>query len=152
MRAGWTLTELVMGMAVSAILMLTVGMIAQAGISSHTRQSRMAERYNDITTATDLIERTVRKGGGIVWNPSTFTLSGKVSNDTATFDFGFTWNPSSRNLTFSTSSSAKMTPALLTNVTWFSVTESSGLFNVSIVGNQDGVNYTRSFSVFRRNM
>jgi len=58
---GFTLVELIIGMLVSSILMLVVGIISIAGHTSYEKLRKESEVYNDAYSGINLIQRSVHR-------------------------------------------------------------------------------------------
>lgn len=61
MKRGYTLTELIIGMLISSILILTIVVMSTTAVSSHHYLSKEAEAYNDLYYGVDMIERSIRR-------------------------------------------------------------------------------------------
>src|SRR5512136_80452 len=71
---GFTLIEFVTGLLVSAILILTIGVMANTGSIAFTKLDRDAAVYNDIYYGFDLIQRSVRRAETVTVDTTYKTL------------------------------------------------------------------------------
>lgn len=58
---GFTLVELIVGLAIGAVIILIIGVISSSGIGSYEKSQKEAEAYNDIFYGFSLIQRNVRQ-------------------------------------------------------------------------------------------
>ena len=58
---GFTLIELVVGLAIGAVIVLIIGVISSSGIGSYEKSRKEAEAYNDIFYGFSLVQRNVRQ-------------------------------------------------------------------------------------------
>jgi prepilin-type N-terminal cleavage/methylation domain-containing protein len=154
MNRGFTLTEMLVGMLISSILLLTVGLMATAGTNSYNKQRNIAEIYNNVTSGVDFLESNIRKATVVSWNSGAKTLTGSWVNGST---YNFVIRSTNGNLTYSDTLYGAMTAPIMRNVTAFSVSNAGNLYNVTIninasLGNKAYLNFTRTLSVAGRNL
>ncbi len=75
MQRAFTITELLIGMLVSSILVLTIVVMSTSAVSSHHYLSKEAEAYNDLYYGVDFIERGIRRAQQVGVDTAQNTIS-----------------------------------------------------------------------------
>ena len=152
MKKGFTLVELIVGMAICSILMLTVGVISRASLGSYDRLTKEAEVYNDLYFGVNLIERSVRRasnvsvvGNTLVTDSINFTNLSYTDAGNQRYRLVYCDATGEHNITRNLTSLGFFPGNLSANN--FSVS----LDNVTISGSKDSVNFNVLFNVTRRN-
>ena len=147
-KRSFTLTELVIGLAAGAIVILTIGVISSVGISSSNKLRKEAEVYNDIRFGFDLIEHSIRKAKAkdvtVDEANATLKLDGFLfQKDDVKGEFFYTIDPdtTTRHVIITGVNGLQFTPH----------PPIGKLIQVDLSGSKEGVAFYLSTSAMRRN-
>ena len=140
---GFTLTELVVGLFIGAVIILIIGVISSTSIGSYEKLRKEAEVYNDVYYGLNLIKRLVRNTPS---NQAMNVTSGKLTIG----NFTFMKDNNSFNYTVGTN-----TNTIIGNVTglvFLPVNSTDNRFiNITLKGEKDKVSFNLTTEVMRRN-
>ena len=153
---GFTLTELIVGIVVAAIVVLMVGAIGTIAIQSYNDLRQRSNVYNDSQSALQLIRETVRQSTSV---PSVSVVN---SNNCLTVPVGVVTNYIHgqgtglvRDLVYG-SSCANVGSTLISGVTvtgpaFFLPSVSGQVVTIVLNGTKSGVTFNYTLSTARRN-
>jgi len=149
MEKGFTLTELIIGMLIASILILTIGVMSGVGISSYNKLSKQAEAYNDLYFGVDLIERSIRRA---------HTVSVDTTQNTLTVD-SFIFKADNGDLVYIDTANANKRNVIVsgaTNLQFVPTNPSTNLYKATIsdsirLDEKNTIDLNVSVNVMRRN-
>jgi len=163
MKKGFTLTEMIIGMLITSILILTIGVMSSTGISSYSKLRKQAEAYNEIYSAVSFIEHSVRGAKNISLADNTLTAKGLKDPSNLIYDCTITRVDPDNNLMYNLiyNDTLGHTSTIVNDVANLTISPSNDfsndkLLNATINGTiiLDGnkpSNFSLPFSVMRRN-
>ena len=147
---GFTLTELVIALLVSGIILLTIGIISQISTDSYMRLRQEAEVYNEIYSSFDLVERSVRRENSTIVVDNTTLDASILTADGLTF-FRVPIGNSTYNFTYSDSAENHTILANATNLTFNAALTNDALVTFNLTGEKHKVPFNLTIDVTRRN-
>jgi len=156
MKRGFTLAELIIGMLISSILILTVGVISGTAVTSYEKLRKEAQAYDDLYYGVDLIERSVRRAESVSWGSNTLTLGMWDNTTNPPQPYSAIFQNNGNSLTYKRDSRSSDAPDIVmqgvSNLTFApNPPTNTTLFNATLNGTKDNIVFTRSISVMRRN-
>jgi len=140
---GFTLTEVVIALLVSGIIILTIGIISQISTDSYMNLRREAELYNEIYSGFDLVERSVRRANA--------TLALDTSANTLTTDDRTFRAKGGRDFIYTDSAGDHIILANASNLTFIPSLTNGTLVTVNLAGEKDKTPFNLTINVTRRN-
>jgi len=160
MKKGFTLTELVIGMLISSILILTIGVMSGVGTSSYGKLRTEADVYNELYSGVSFIEHSVRSAQGISFTNNSLIATGLIEIDppNRTYDCTITVSSLGNSMyDLIYNDTLSHTATIMKNVENLSIQEepdsdaANGFFSARITGIKDNVSLALPLKVFRRN-
>lgn len=148
-KKGFTLTEMIIGMLITSILILTIGVMSSTGVSSYSKLGKQAEAYNDLYFGVDLIERSIRRA---------HTVSVDTTQNTLTVD-SFIFKADNGDLVYIDTANANKRNVIVsgaTNLQFVPTNPSVGLYKAIIndsikLDEKNTIDLNVSVNVMRRN-
>ena len=162
-RKGFSLVELLIGIVIGAILVLTIGVLSSVSLGSYNRFSKESEVYNDIYYGFKLIQNRIHANKvSIVTNPGAPWKSDKIVITGTTERFGL-YQPTGSNsielIRFpdatETLNNREIIFSIPINSQWanptLTVTPSGNTFAINLQGTKDNLPFNLSTTILMRN-